>query len=85
MKVRASWIEPPRPCTYASDHVSEIETLWVASLSPDEYMAFLAAGWRRFGHTLFRQRCFGAGACQSLRVDVAGFRPDRGQRRAQGE
>ncbi len=44
-------------------------------------MAYLLAGWRRFGHTLFRQICSGHNACRSLRVDVARFQPDRGQRR----
>lgn len=48
----------------------------------DEYMALLKAGWRRFGHTVFRQTCSGPGACRSLRVEVARFRPDRSQRRA---
>jgi arginine-tRNA-protein transferase len=51
-------------------------------MGPDEYMGFLLEGWRRFGHTVFRQSCSGPGACRSLRVDVARFRADRSQRRA---
>src|SRR5207248_10572107 len=39
------------------------------------------AGWRRFGNTLFRPRCPGCSACQSLRVVVDHFRPDRSMRR----
>ena len=34
-------------------------------------MAYLLAGWRRFGYMLFRNRCSGQNACRSLRVDVA--------------
>jgi arginine-tRNA-protein transferase len=44
-------------------------------------MKFLLEGWRRFGHTIFRQNCSGPDACRSLRVDVARFRADRSQRR----
>jgi arginine-tRNA-protein transferase len=44
-------------------------------------MALLVAGWRRFGHTLFRQTCSGSSACRSLRVDVARFQANRSQRR----
>ena len=57
------------------------EYLNVAALSPDEYMAHLLLGWRRFGHSLFRYHCSGLGACRSLRIDAARFRPDRSQRR----
>jgi arginine-tRNA-protein transferase len=50
-------------------------------MHPDEYMSYLLAGWRRFGHAVFRQNCSGPGACRSLRVDAARFRTDRSQRR----
>jgi leucyl-tRNA---protein transferase len=81
MEIITRWTEPPGPCHYLPDHISEFEYLHVATLGPDEYMAFLLAGWRRFGHTLFRQTCSGPDACRSLRVDIARFRPDRSQRR----
>ncbi len=73
--------EPPSPCSYQPDHICQREYLWVSKLDPNEYMAYLLAGWRRFGHTVFRQVCSGPGACRSLRVDAARFRPDRSQRR----
>jgi arginine-tRNA-protein transferase len=81
MKATLRWTEPARPCNYLPDHTCEREYLCVAKLRPDEYMAFLLAGWRRFGHTIFRQQCSGPGACRSLRVDVARFAADRSQRR----
>jgi leucyl-tRNA---protein transferase len=81
MEIVARWIEPPRLCDYRPDHICRRENLCVAALDRDEYMACLLAGWRRFGHTLFRQRCMGNNACRSLRVDVPRFRADRSQRR----
>ena len=53
----------------------------VADLTADEYADRLLAGWRRFGHALFRPECPSCTACQSLRVDVANFRPGETQRR----
>jgi leucyl-tRNA---protein transferase len=82
MKTIVRWTTPSERCHYLPDHICQQEYLSVASLHADEYMALLIAGWRRFGHTVFRQTCSGPGACRSLRVDVARFRPDRSQRRA---
>ena len=82
METLVRWTEPLSRCTYVSDHDCQREYLCVRSLDPTEYMAFLLAGWRRFGRTVFRQNCSGPGACRSLRVDVARFRADRSQRRA---
>jgi arginine-tRNA-protein transferase len=81
METNIRWTDPAEPCVYGPDHICQSEYLYVAALDADEYMAYLLVGWRRFGHTLFRRRCSGPGACRSLRVDVARFRPDRGQRR----
>ena len=43
----------------------------VGALTPAEYADRLLAGWRRFGHSLFRPDCPACTACRSLRVDVA--------------
>jgi arginine-tRNA-protein transferase len=75
------WAQPPSPCPYLPDHNCLLEYVLVGALGPGEYMAYLLAGWRRFGHTIFRQTCLGPGSCRSLRVDVARFRPNRTQRR----
>jgi leucyl-tRNA---protein transferase len=81
METVVQWTAAPGPCYYGPDHICEFEYLCVATIDPDEYMAHLLAGWRRFGRTLFRQNCSGLNACRSLRVDAARFRPDRSQRR----
>ena len=53
----------------------------VVELTAVEYAERMIAGWRRFGHTLFRPRCSSCQACRSLRVEVVKFRPKRSQRR----
>jgi arginyl-tRNA--protein-N-Asp/Glu arginylyltransferase len=82
MKTVVRWTAPPVPCDYVPDHICQHEYLHVARMNRDEYMAYLLAGWRRFGHMLFRLNCSGSNACRSLRVDAACFRLDRSQRRA---
>jgi len=73
--------ELPSPCNYIPDHMCKREYIYVSRCDPDEYMAYLLAGWRRFGHMLFRQNCSGPSACRSLRVNAAHFRATRSQRR----
>jgi len=72
---------PPGPCSYLPGQTWRYEHEVVAALTPAEYQERLRHGWRRFGHLLFRPTCLACTACQSLRVDVARFRPDRSQRR----
>jgi leucyl-tRNA---protein transferase len=81
METTLRWNEPPGRCEYGPGHISWREYMHVTALERSEYMDYLLAGWRRFGHTLFRHVCSGPGACRSLRVDVARFDPDRSQRR----
>ena len=70
------------PCGYLPDQNARMEYEYVAELTADEYAARMLAGWRRFGHTLFRPQCLFCQACRSLRIDVERFRPSRSQRRA---
>lgn len=73
---------PPGTCTYRPDQTSSLFYEVVGDLTPAEYQSRLLAGWRRFGFSLFRPKCPSCRRCQSLRVPVVGFRPDRSQRRA---
>lgn len=82
MKSLYRYLAQPVPCGYLPDQTARLEYEYVLSLSTKEYARRLQAGWRRFGASLFRPRCRLCSACQSLRVDVARFHPDRSQRRA---
>ncbi|MBX9625359.1 MAG: arginyltransferase [Gemmataceae bacterium] len=73
---------PPGRCSYLPGRAASFRNEVVRTLTPAEYQERLLAGWRRFGHLLFRPVCPSCRACQSLRVPVATFRPDRSQRRA---
>ena len=76
------YVAPPSPCGYLPDQRWSLEYEVVGAVSPAEYMERMRQGWRRFGAMLFRPRCRACRACQSLRVVVDRFRPDRSQRRA---
>ncbi len=82
MKSLYRYLAQPVPCGYLSEQTARLEYEYVISLTTEEYADRLLKGWRRFGSSLFRPRCRKCSACQSLRVDVARFQPDRGQRRA---
>lgn len=70
-----------RPCPYRPGQTQVLEKLIVRSMEASDYERLLEAGWRKFGRCVFRPRCPTCRACESLRVDVAGFRPNRAQRR----
>lgn len=73
---------PPSSCGYLPDRIWRLEYEITGELAPEEYQQRLAEGWRRFGFALFHPKCPSCRACQSLRVPVERFRPNRSQRRA---
>lgn len=76
-----SYVAPPSECGYLPDQTWSLQYEYVDGMTPGEYLAYMKAGWRHFGSMLFRPRCPSCCACQSLRVKVRAFRPDRSQRR----
>ncbi len=76
------YIAAPSACGYLADQQWSLEYEYVASLTSAEYLQRMLEGWRRFGYMLFRPACETCRACQSLRVCVERFRPDRSQTRA---
>lgn len=68
-------------CSYLADRPSRTAYEYVAELSPEEYERRMNEGWRKFGRLLFRPICGACRACVPIRVPVARFEPDRGQRR----
>jgi leucyl-tRNA---protein transferase len=82
METLFQFIAPPSQCGYLPDQQWSLEYEVVGAITPDEYMARMASGWRRFGNMIFRPRCPECNACRSLRVWVDRFRPNRSQKRA---
>jgi arginyl-tRNA--protein-N-Asp/Glu arginylyltransferase len=76
------YLAPPSACGYLPDRLWSLEYEMVGAMAAGEYKDRLVDGWRRFGNMLFRPQCPGCRACQSLRVLVERFRPNRSQRRA---
>ena len=76
------YLAPPHLCGYLPDRDAVMEYEVALTLSPAEYMKRLRQGWRHFGHMMFRPQCDSCRQCQSLRVIVERFRPNRSQRRA---
>lgn len=68
-------------CSYLPGQQSLMHYRVALSLRADRYESLLARGWRRFGRTMFRPVCRLCAECRSLRVDIAGFRPSKSQRR----
>ncbi len=70
------------PCPYFDDErPASIEYLISADARAEDFQRFLAAGYRRLGSVFYRTVCTGCSSCIPLRVDVAGFSPNKGQRR----
>lgn len=68
-------------CPYLHDRMSTLEYKVILDLSPPDWEAMLARGWRRFGPVYFRPACAGCTACVSLRIPVARHQASRSQRR----
>jgi leucyl-tRNA---protein transferase len=82
MRVVQTLITMPRPCSYLPDQEAVLEYHFVAGCSAREYGERMNAGWRRFGYGLFHPVCPACNRCQSIRIPVETFRPNRAQRRA---
>lgn len=81
METRFRFLAPPSQCPYLEDKTWQLEYEIVRSLTPEELHKRINEGWRKFGYALFRPRCPSCSACQSIRVLVNQFQPDRSQRR----
>ena len=68
---------PYLPDRWARDAVADPDY----PMSPAVYGALLERGMRRSGPNVYAPVCPGCSACQSLRIPVERFRPDRTQRR----
>jgi arginyl-tRNA--protein-N-Asp/Glu arginylyltransferase len=76
------FITPPAACEFLPGRFRRMEYDVVRLMTPGEYTVRMQEGWRRFGHAMFRPACGSCRMCQSLRIPVAAFHPDRSQSRA---
>jgi len=76
------YVAPASACGYLPRERWSLEYEMVANLAAREFEERLQEGWRRFGAMMFRPQCPYCQACQTLRVEVAKFVPNRSQRRA---
>jgi arginine-tRNA-protein transferase len=82
MYVLDRFLVGPKACTYLSAETSLLEYELVGGITPEEYEQRMDAGWRKFGHLLFRPVCEACSACRPIRIPVSEFKPSRSQRRA---
>jgi arginyl-tRNA--protein-N-Asp/Glu arginylyltransferase len=72
------------PCSYLPGRTARLPYRHpVEKLTPEQFDARLAAGDRRSGIFLYRPQCPACRACQSIRLEIASFRPAATQRRMQ--
>lgn len=76
-----SFTTPPDECGYLPTERWQMHYDIIAEASAVDYQDRLLTGWRHFGRAIFRPRCPACTKCQSIRVDVEHFQPDRSQRR----
>jgi arginine-tRNA-protein transferase len=76
------FLSMPHPCSYLPGRLAT--SLFVDPRHPLDshgYAAYMRVGFRRSGNLVYRPHCRECRACIPVRVPVARFRPNRGQRR----
>jgi leucyl-tRNA---protein transferase len=74
---------PRHACPYLPDRIAQYRGLLADQMSPEEYQAYMDAGFRRSGRVIYQPICGGCRECVPLRVSVARFAANKSQRRCQ--
>ena len=68
-------------CPYLPDRTWVTHDFGLREMPGAAYEAMLVDGWRRSGHSFYRNHCPGCRCCTPIRVPVTGFVPSGSQRR----
>jgi leucyl-tRNA---protein transferase len=83
MEPSVTFVSDLSACQYVPQRVWQLRYEVTPALGPHDCLNRLRDGWRRFGPIVFRPAEYpSCHMCQSLRVPVNSFRPNRSQRRA---
>jgi leucyl-tRNA---protein transferase len=75
------WESQPHPCQYLPNRMATTRAFLTRRLPADTYLAFMNANFRRSGQIIYQPSCARCRQCQSLRVRVDRFTPNKSQRR----
>jgi arginine-tRNA-protein transferase len=74
-------VTPAHPCSYLPDRDATTRAFRIRKMTGMQYQAFMDASFRRSGTVIYQPVCAGCRACESIRVPVAEYHPNKSQRR----
>ncbi|HSC47116.1 MAG TPA: arginyltransferase [Gammaproteobacteria bacterium] len=75
------YLSPEHPCAYLPERLARTAFVGPKRTDAALYSTLAPYGFRRSGPLVYRPDCVGCRACIPVRIPVADFTPDRGQRR----
>lgn len=75
------YLERDNKCPYVADEMSRNLFFQSTDISASQFEFLLERGWRHFGKLFFRPLCQTCQRCESIVVDVSGFKPSKSMKR----